>query len=195
MGSSTPVTTAGGIAKALAKFDASAHIASSQVFDTGTNVGIGTTAPAAKLDVSRAGLFRGSLTLPTTAAATATVGRNSQPLNLTASALNSGTAQAVNETFRSQAEPVGNNTATPSGKLNLLFGAGSDSECRRRRLALCRERGDKSHCLRIIQNGEHEGIAATGRNADGRDSFTRPADTRTHRSCNCGHLKRSASLR
>src|ERR1700732_2346102 len=42
--------------------------------------------------------------------------------------------------------------------------------------------------------GEHEGIAATGRDADGRDSFTRPADTRTHRSCNCGYLKRTASL-
>jgi trimeric autotransporter adhesin len=119
-----PVTTAGGTAKALAKFDASADIASSQVFDTGTNVGIGTTTPAAKLDVSGASLFRGSLTLPTTAAATATAGKSSQPLNFTASAFNSGSTQAVNETFRWQAEPVGNNTATPSGKLNLLFAAG-----------------------------------------------------------------------
>jgi hypothetical protein len=31
----------------------------------------------------------------------------------------------VNETFRWQAEPVGNGTTTPSGNLNLLFGAGS----------------------------------------------------------------------
>jgi hypothetical protein len=31
----------------------------------------------------------------------------------------------VNETFRWQGEPVGNNSATPLGKLNLLFGSGT----------------------------------------------------------------------
>jgi hypothetical protein len=37
-----------------------------QVFDNGTNVGIGNVAPGARLDVSGTGIFRGALTLPAT---------------------------------------------------------------------------------------------------------------------------------
>jgi hypothetical protein len=121
----TPVTTAGGTVNKLAKFDGTADIANSQVFDNGTSVGIGNTAPAAKLDVSGTGIFRGTLSLPATGTANATAGKNSQPFNFTASAFNSGTAKAVNETFRWQAEPTGNDTTTPLGKLNLLFGSGT----------------------------------------------------------------------
>jgi hypothetical protein len=121
----TPVTTAGGTVNKLAKFDANADIANSLVFDNGTNVGIGNTAPAAKLDVTGTGIFRGALTLPATGTANATAGKNSQPFNLAASSFSSSTLKAVNETFRWQAEPVGNNTATPLGKLNLLFGSGT----------------------------------------------------------------------
>lgn len=120
-----PVTTAGGTVNKLAKFDDSADITNSIIFDNGTNVGIGNTAPGAKLDVSGTGIFRGALTLPATAAATATAGKNSQPLNFTASSFSSSTLKAVNETFRWQGEAVGNNSATPLGKLNLLFGSGT----------------------------------------------------------------------
>src|SRR5215831_9668612 len=120
-----PVTTAGGTVNKLAKFDTTADLTSSQIFDNGTSVGIGNSAPGAKLDVSGGGIFRGPLTLPATGAATATAGKNSQPLNFTASAFSSGAATAVNETFRWQAEPVGNNTANPSSKLGLLFALGS----------------------------------------------------------------------
>jgi len=122
---STPVTTAGGTVNKLAKFDATADVTNSIIFDNGTNVGIGNTAPGAKLDVSGTGTFRGLLTLPATAAATAAAGKNSQPMNFTASAFNSSTAKAVNETFRWQAEPVGNNSATPLGKFDLLFASGT----------------------------------------------------------------------
>src|SRR5580698_10974132 len=80
---STPVTTAGGTVNKLAKFDAAADITNSIIFDNGTNVGIGNTAPGAKLDVSGTGTFRGLLTLPATAAATAAAGKNSQPMNFT----------------------------------------------------------------------------------------------------------------
>jgi hypothetical protein len=121
----TPVTTAGGTVNKLAKFDATADITSSQVFDNGTNVGIGNTAPGAKLDVSGAAIVRGLLTLPATGTATATAGKNSQPIGWTASAFNSGTATAVNQIFRLQAEPTGNNTATTSGTLNLLYATGT----------------------------------------------------------------------
>ena len=118
-----PVTTAGGTVNTLAKFDANADVTNSLIFDNGTNVGIGNTAPAAKLDVSGTGIFRGLLTLPAIGAATATAGKTSQPMNFTASAFNSSTAKALNQTFRWQAEPTGNNSSNPSGSLNLLFGA------------------------------------------------------------------------
>jgi hypothetical protein len=120
-----PITTAGGTINKVAKFDSATDITNSLIFDNGTNVGIGNTAPGAKLDVSGTGIFRGALTLPATGTATATAGANSQPLNLTASSFSSSTSKAVNETFRWQTESVGNNTTTPLGKLNLLFGSGT----------------------------------------------------------------------
>ena len=74
--------------------------------------------------MSGTSIFRGALSLPATGTATAAAGTNSQPLNFTASSFNSSTLKAVNETFRWQGEPVSNNSATPLGKLSLLFGAG-----------------------------------------------------------------------
>ncbi len=74
--------------------------------------------------------FSGALTagagalLPAMGTATAAAGANSEPLDLSASSFNSNVATAVNDDFRWQAEPAGNNTASPSGTLNLLFGAG-----------------------------------------------------------------------
>ena len=65
------------------------------------------------------------LQLPATGTAIASKGFNSQPLDLAASAFNSSIATAVPQHFRWQTEPVGNNTAAPSGKLNLLFGPGA----------------------------------------------------------------------
>jgi hypothetical protein len=124
---STPVTTAGGTANKLAKFDAAADIANSQIFDNGTDVGIGNTAPGAKLDVTGGGIFRGSLSLPSAGTATASKGANSQPLNFTASSFSSTTSKAVNQTFRWQAEAVANDTTAPLGSLNLLFGSGTAS--------------------------------------------------------------------
>lgn len=61
--------------------------------------------------------------LPSSGTATTTQGYNSQPLDAIASVYNSTAAAAQNEDFRWQTEPVGNNTSSPAGKLNLLFGA------------------------------------------------------------------------
>ena len=119
-----PVTTTGGTAQSLSKFDSNTDLTNSQVFDTGTNVGIATTTPAAKLDVNGNGMFRGPLTLSITGG-TATNGKNSPPLNFTGSAFNSSTSQPVNETFRLQLKTLANNTANPSGKLDFLFGSGA----------------------------------------------------------------------
>jgi len=88
-------------------------------------VGINTTSPSTTLDVKGTATIRGSFTLPATGTATATAGKNSQPLNSAASAFNSSTSTAVKQTFRWQAEPVGNNTPNASGSLNLLFAIGS----------------------------------------------------------------------
>jgi hypothetical protein len=117
---SNPVTTAGGSVNQVAVFDAKADISSSQISDNGTNVGIGTTSPSAKLEVKGSGIFRGSLSLPSIGIATAAAGASSQPLNFAASAFNSGTNSAISQKFQWQAEPTGNNTKNPAASFNLL---------------------------------------------------------------------------
>ncbi len=92
-----------------------------------SDIGVGIQTPGAKLDVNGSAKVRGSLLLPATSAATASAGADSEPLNLDASAFNSGTTAAVDQTFRWQAEPTGNNTASPSATLNLLFGSGTNA--------------------------------------------------------------------
>jgi trimeric autotransporter adhesin len=122
------VTTPGGTVNYLPLWDSTSDIVNSVVFQSATSpfkIGINTATPATTLDVKGAGTIRGSLSLPSTGGATATAGANSQPLELTAAAFNSGTSKAVTETFLWQAEPAGNDTATPSGTLNLLFSAGT----------------------------------------------------------------------
>jgi hypothetical protein len=69
----------------------------------------------------------GSLSLPALKTATSLAGSNSQPLDLLSSVFSSSTHAAVSQHFRWQAEPVGNNTTSPAGKLNLLFASGTGS--------------------------------------------------------------------
>src|SRR5579871_700259 len=88
-------------------------------------VGIGTTKPAATLDLNGSGTVRGLFSLPAIGTATTTSGFNSQPIDLAASVFNSGTSTAVTQTFQWQAEPVGNNTSNASSALNLLFAQGT----------------------------------------------------------------------
>jgi hypothetical protein len=104
------------------------NIANSVLFQSAASpfrIGINTITPATTLDVKGAGTIRGVLALPATAVATAAKGANSQSLNLVASAFSSTTSTAVNQTFQWQAEPAANDTASPSGTLNLLFGTGA----------------------------------------------------------------------
>jgi Chaperone of endosialidase len=132
---SSDVTTSGGTVNYLPLWDAASDITNSVVFQSGTGstakIGINNATPATTLDVKGAGTIRGtlsvlgSLALPATGTATATAGKNSEPLSLTASAFSSSTSATVNQTFRWQAEPAGNDTSTPSGTLNLLFAEGT----------------------------------------------------------------------
>jgi hypothetical protein len=125
------VTTTGGTASELPLWTTATNVQSSAVTQTGTGatakIGIGTATPATTLDVAGAATMRGAMTLPATAAATATEGKNSQPENLVASSFNSTTSAAVNQTFQWRAEAAGNNTASPSGALSLLFGSGTSA--------------------------------------------------------------------
>jgi len=104
-------------------------LGSSVLFQLGTGakakVGIGTTTPKSTLDVKGGGTIRGLFSLPTTGTATTTAGFKSQPMDFAASVFNSSASEPVTQTFQWQAEPVGNDTATATGSLNLLFGQGS----------------------------------------------------------------------
>ena len=121
------VTTTGGNLNTLPLFTSSTNIQSSAITQTGSGttakIGINTSTPATALDVKGGATIRGALSLPATGTATAAAGANSQPEKLTASAFNSTNGTAASQTFEWQAEPAGNNTAGPSGTMNLLFGS------------------------------------------------------------------------
>ncbi len=106
-------------------------IGNSVLFQTGSGstakIGINTTTPGATLDIKGTTNLEGLLTLPAQGTATASGGKSSQPQDLVASSFNSSTNAAVKQTFQWKAETSGNNTATPSGTLNLLFGSGTVS--------------------------------------------------------------------
>ncbi len=133
--SSTPpppasaVTTNGGIANTLPLFSTGTDIENSAISQTGSGatakIGIGTTAPVTTLDVKGGATIRGVLNLPATGVASSTVGKNSQAESFVASAFNSSTSAAVNQTFQWKAEPANNNTANPSGVLSFLYGSGT----------------------------------------------------------------------
>jgi trimeric autotransporter adhesin len=103
----------------------------SVLFQTGTGttarIGVNSTTPASTLDVNGAVTARGNLSLPASGAASTTAGKNSQPLTFTASSYNSSAGAAVNQNFRWQAEPTGNNSNATGGTLNLLYGAGGNT--------------------------------------------------------------------
>jgi len=107
--------------------DNSGDLGNSILYQSGTtSVGIGTTTPAATLDVNGGVIARGALQFPSTGTATATQGYNSQPDEMTSSVFNSSTGTAVQQNFEWQAEPVNNNTSAATGSLNLLSSAGSN---------------------------------------------------------------------
>jgi len=116
----------------ISKFTTACNIENSAIFETGGNVGVGNTSPAAKLDVSGTSIIRGSLTaqagavFPPTAAATTTQGFNSNPLDFEASSFNTTLLRSVDYVFQWQAEPTGNDSTNTGAILNLLYGVSGD---------------------------------------------------------------------
>jgi hypothetical protein len=126
--SATSVTGSGTL-NFLPLWTGTTTIGNSVVFQSGTGstakLGINTTTPGATLDVKGAANVQGLLTSPATGAASSAGGKSSQPHDFVASSFSSSTKAAVNQTFQWKAESATNNTATPSGTLNLLFGSGT----------------------------------------------------------------------
>ena len=108
---SSSVTTTGGTVNAIPLFTTATNIQNSILTQTGVT----------------AINFGGKLNLPAQGVATATAGKFSRPESFVASAFNSTSSAAVAQTFQLQAEPAGNNTATPTGTLNLLYGSGTSA--------------------------------------------------------------------
>ena len=123
------VTTSGGVVNALPLWTTGTNIQSSSVTQSGSGatakIGIDTTTPTNTLDVKGTAIVRGAFTLPATGVATATTGKNSQPESFIASTFSSSSHSPMAQTFRWQAESALNNTSTPGGTLNLLYGLGS----------------------------------------------------------------------
>ena len=123
------VTTSGGVVNALPLWTTGTNIQSSSVTQSGSGatakIGIDTTTPTNTLDVKGTAIVRGAFTLPATGVATAASGKNSQPESFIASTFSSSSHSPMAQTFRWQAESALNNTSTPGGTLNLLYGLGS----------------------------------------------------------------------
>ncbi len=127
----TPAVTGSGKADYIPLWSTATKLGSSALFQSGTGataeVGINTATPSSTLDVNGTTTLGGATTLPATGTATASAGNTSEPLILAASVFNSGTSTAVPQTFQLQAEPLGNDTATASGALSLLYGSGAST--------------------------------------------------------------------
>jgi hypothetical protein len=129
---SGPVSTANGGTGAADPADALANLGGISSTQTtlqtlagplsGTSIGIGTVSPATPLDVNGASTLRGTVSLLATAA-TLAVGINSPQLQLGASTYSSTSNVAVPQNFVWQAQSAGNNTASPTANLTLLFGS------------------------------------------------------------------------
>jgi hypothetical protein len=115
-----------GTAGYLPVWTAPATLGNSIVAQSETSVGIGTSSPATLLDVNGPSTLRGTVSL-LASAATLAAGINSPALQLGASTYSSGTNAAVPQNFVWQAASAGNNTASPTANLSLLFGSGSES--------------------------------------------------------------------
>ena len=120
----TDVTTTGGVANNLAKFSGASTIVDSILFDNGTGIGIGTSFPAATLDVRGTANLHGAASVENTATATSSAASNSYGLEFLASVYDSSTSAAVKPLFELRAEPTGNDTAAPGATLNLLSSNG-----------------------------------------------------------------------
>jgi hypothetical protein len=113
------VTTPGGTSGYLPLFTGAATIGDSIVFQNSNGIGINNI-PYAALDVTGKTVIRGNLDLGRTGNPTTATGFPTYPLTFHPGVYNSTSKAAVYPVFQWQAEPAGNNTASPSATFNLL---------------------------------------------------------------------------
>ena len=118
------VTTPGGTSGYLPMFTGANTIADSILYASSTGIGVGDIPNStAVFDVNGKSIWRGLLNVSRQGTATTATGYDSWPMFFQASAYNSSTKAAALPAFQLQAEPTGNNTATPAGTFNLLYNA------------------------------------------------------------------------
>jgi hypothetical protein len=123
----TPVTGLG-TAGYLPLWTSASNISNSGIFQASNGfLGIGTATPATGVDVANNMIVRGGFTMPPEGTATASTSYTSHSYYFQASAFNSAKNSAELQSFQWQAIPEGNNTASPSGVLNLRFAEGTAS--------------------------------------------------------------------
>jgi trimeric autotransporter adhesin len=118
--------TGSGTAGFLPLWTTASNLGISGIFQSsGGLIGINTSTPAVTLDVAGNMYIRGGFTMPPQGTATATTSFNSHSYFFSASAYNSSSKTAANQTFAWEASALGNNTATPSATLKLRFAEGT----------------------------------------------------------------------
>ncbi len=117
-------TTTGGFSGYLPVFTGPTTISNSTVYQNSSGIGINGI-PYAALDVTGRTIFRGTMVVSRAGNATATTGYGSVPLQFFANGWNSTINGPVQPVMQWQAEPTGNNTASPGATLNLLYNSGT----------------------------------------------------------------------
>ncbi len=101
------------------------NLGNSLLFQSGSKLGVGTTAPAATLDINGGEILRGGFyEFPEDNATASNGGRPSHSFQWLSSVYNSSTKAAVNYAYGFRAVPFGNNTTTPYANLSLIYGTG-----------------------------------------------------------------------
>jgi trimeric autotransporter adhesin len=118
--------TGSGTASFLPLWTTASNLGTSGIFQSsGGLIGINTATPAVTLDVAGNMYIRGGFTMPPQGTATATTSFNSHSYFFSASAYNSSSKAAEDQTFAWEASALDNNTATPSATLKLRFAEGT----------------------------------------------------------------------
>jgi hypothetical protein len=127
----TPLTggtvTGSGIAGTIPMWTGTLTQGNSEMVQVGSRIGINEPTPAATLDVNGTGMVRGTLSLPALGTATTSIGYGSQVSQWNASVWSTTAGGAVAPTFKLHMNPIGNNTATPSGNLAFTYQLGTSS--------------------------------------------------------------------
>jgi hypothetical protein len=120
--------TGSGTAGYLPLWTTASNLGNSGLFQSSSGfIGVNTATPAVTLDVAGNMYIRGGFTMPPEGTATATTGYSSHSYYFSASAYNSSSKTAEDQTFAWEAEPLNNNTASPSATLKLRFAEGTGS--------------------------------------------------------------------